>query len=247
MNLINNKDGKILVLGHRGEPSKEVENTIPSFLKAIEDGADGVELDVRVTLDHHLVVSHDNSLKRVYGVDKKIEESTLSEIREITPLIPELKDVFNALGNILYDIELKGDSPFDFNREVITLTLNELEKREELKGGVMLSSFNPILMHILGKKSKNKYPMAIIYSGRGSSIPPILQHGFGRHFFSCTALKSEWKCASEEKKRHPSYPICPWTVDTRDAIKEMITLDVPLLITNDSEMTVKTLQELGRR
>ena len=55
---------KVLVLGHRGSPLRERENTIPSFLRALQEGADGVELDVRVTKDKVLVVSHDNSLKR---------------------------------------------------------------------------------------------------------------------------------------------------------------------------------------
>lgn len=244
---MNLNKGKIYILGHRGEPVKEIENTIPSFLKAIEDGADGVELDLRVTRDHHLVVSHDNSLKRVYGIDKKIEESSLSEIREIFPLIPEFKDVLDALPNILYDIELKADSPIDFNREVISLALEEVEKRNNLKDNIIFSSFNPIAMHIFGKKSKNKYPMAIIYSGKGSSLPSILQHGFGRHLFHCSYLKPEWKIAKEESKSKPSLPILPWTVDSPEAIKEMIDIGAKIIITNNSEMALKTLLELGMR
>ena len=53
-------EGRVLVLGHRGSPLRERENTLKSFKRAIEEGADGVELDVHPTLDNHLVVSHDS-------------------------------------------------------------------------------------------------------------------------------------------------------------------------------------------
>jgi glycerophosphoryl diester phosphodiesterase len=48
-----------LVLGHRGAPPLARENTVRSFLVAIEEGADGVELDVQVTSDGALVLHHD--------------------------------------------------------------------------------------------------------------------------------------------------------------------------------------------
>jgi Glycerophosphoryl diester phosphodiesterase len=56
------------VLGHRG-CKYEVENTIKSFESAFELGADGVELDTQMTKDGVVVVSHDENLKRVFGVE----------------------------------------------------------------------------------------------------------------------------------------------------------------------------------
>ena len=134
---------KVLVLGHIGSPLRERENTIPSFLRALEEGADGVELDVRVTKDKVLVVSHDNSLKRVFGLDMKIEESTFQEIRDKAPEIPTLAEVFSALGPVWYDIEIKADKPLGFPEEVVTLLSEELEKRREFQNRILLSSFNP--------------------------------------------------------------------------------------------------------
>ena len=82
--LLKDRDnGKVYVLGHRGSPLIERENTLQSFCRAIDEGADGVELDVHPTLDDHLVVSHDNSLKRVFGIDKKIEDITFEELDAI--------------------------------------------------------------------------------------------------------------------------------------------------------------------
>jgi glycerophosphoryl diester phosphodiesterase len=51
-----------LILGHRGSPRTEHENTLASFERALADGADGIELDVRCTADKVLVVHHDETL-----------------------------------------------------------------------------------------------------------------------------------------------------------------------------------------
>ena len=57
-----------LIIAHRGDVSKAPENTIPAFLSAHGRGADGIELDVRLTRDGQLVVYHDRSLRRIGGV-----------------------------------------------------------------------------------------------------------------------------------------------------------------------------------
>lgn len=51
--------GHFWVVGHRGSPDREVENTIPSFERALADGANGLELDLCVTADEEVVVWHD--------------------------------------------------------------------------------------------------------------------------------------------------------------------------------------------
>jgi len=50
---------RTLILGHRGSPHSATENTLPSFLAALDEGADGVELDVQVTADGVLALFHD--------------------------------------------------------------------------------------------------------------------------------------------------------------------------------------------
>ncbi len=240
--MLENKN-RILVLGHRGAPLKEIENTLASFKRAILDGADGVELDVRVTKDHRLVVSHDNSLKRVYGVDLKVEDSTLDEIHKVAPEIPLLEDVFTSLGPICYDIEIKADQPIDYNKEVVTLLIQELEMHKEVTKNLVVSSFNPLAMRLFAKLTKNKYPMGIIYDGPPTSLPSIMRRGQGRFFFPCSFLKPKWDIAVREKKSKKKYPVCPWTVDTVDALWEMVKLNPPFIITNDSEKIVKTLRE----
>jgi len=65
---------KTLILGHRGTISKP-EDTLSAFKKAIEAGADGVELDIQKTSDGVIVVSHDENLKRTAGIDFDIRKT----------------------------------------------------------------------------------------------------------------------------------------------------------------------------
>lgn len=53
------KDPPFLLIGHRGSPAQEVENTIPSFERAIREGANGLELDLCLTNDGYVVIWHD--------------------------------------------------------------------------------------------------------------------------------------------------------------------------------------------
>ncbi len=242
-----NNNKKFLVLGHRGVPLREIENTLPSFKKAIEEGADGIELDIRVTRDHVLVVSHDNSLKRVYGSDLLIESSTYHEIVNAAPQIARLSEVFDALGEIYYDIEIKADQPIDYKREVVTLLVEELEKRKELWEKIMVSSFNPIAMKQFANLTDNKFEMAVIYDGPPTTLPFFMRHGEGRLFFKCSFLKPKWDIATREKTKRRKYEVVPWTVDTKESLLEMIKLDPPFIITNDSEKIVRILREQNLR
>ena len=52
----------MLVIAHRGASAQFAENTLDAFLGAVDQGADGVELDVRRTADGHLAVHHDDTL-----------------------------------------------------------------------------------------------------------------------------------------------------------------------------------------
>ncbi len=235
------------VLGHRGVPLREKENTVASFKRAVSEGADGVELDVRATLDNILVVSHDNSLKRVYGVDMCVENSTYREIRKNAGEIATLEEVFDALGNVYYDIEIKAEKSVGFRRETVSLLAGKLSEEKELSKKVMVSSFNPLAMRLFSSLTDRRYEMGIIYDGPPTALPFFMRHGEGRFFFPCTFLKPKYDIAVREKMKRKGYEVCPWTVDSSESLKEMTALRPPFIITNDTEKIVRILQEQGLR
>ncbi|MBU0690985.1 glycerophosphodiester phosphodiesterase [bacterium] len=101
--------GRPVILGHRGSPEKAQENSIQSFLLALEDGADGVELDVHGTSDGELIVFHDENLSD----GRYIREHTYPEVKIASQrqkvVVHRLEKVFRALaGKGFINIELKS-------------------------------------------------------------------------------------------------------------------------------------------
>jgi glycerophosphoryl diester phosphodiesterase len=72
-----------LILGHRGASALAPENTLAAFSRAITDGADGVEFDVRLSRDQVPVVIHDASLRRTGLIDNLVCDLTAAELQEI--------------------------------------------------------------------------------------------------------------------------------------------------------------------
>ena len=71
------------VIGHRGDPINAPEETFESFNKAFSEGADYVELDIHVSKDNVLVVSHDRDLERVTGTSSIVSQHNFSELSSL--------------------------------------------------------------------------------------------------------------------------------------------------------------------
>ena len=71
------------VIGHRGDPINAPEETFESFDKAFKEGADYVELDIHVSKDNVLVVSHDRDLERVTGTSEIVSQHNFSELAQL--------------------------------------------------------------------------------------------------------------------------------------------------------------------
>jgi glycerophosphoryl diester phosphodiesterase len=110
---------KPMLIGHRGAPRERPENTLPSFLRALELQADGIELDVHCTLDRVVVVHHDDIPRatppsgRLAG--KRIDALTFDELQGFSvrglALISTLEEALAVIkGRADVFIELKGKS-----------------------------------------------------------------------------------------------------------------------------------------
>jgi glycerophosphoryl diester phosphodiesterase len=103
----------VLLIAHRGSSSRAPENSLAAFAAALEDGADGVEFDVRLTADGHPVVAHDDDLARTTGASGRISELRLDHVRAFRAAgrpIPTLEETLGALaGRTRLVVELKAD------------------------------------------------------------------------------------------------------------------------------------------
>jgi glycerophosphoryl diester phosphodiesterase len=117
-----------LLLGHRGARAiKSIpENTLASFDRALADGCDGFEFDVRLTFDHEAVICHDPK-----AGGEKIERATAKQVSQL----PRLRDVLQRYRDSFLDIELKVKG--------LERTMVDLFLRHKPRRGFVVSSFLP--------------------------------------------------------------------------------------------------------
>jgi glycerophosphoryl diester phosphodiesterase len=141
-------------IAHRGlfDNVKEVpENTVPAFKKAVEAGY-GIELDVQLSRDKHVVVTHDYNLKRICGENKDIKDLSYQElcaykIMNSAESIPLLTDVLQVVdGKVPLIVEIKTEGDF------IELCMLTAEILCAYKGTFCVESFSP---YVVGWYKKN--------------------------------------------------------------------------------------------
>ncbi|MEU8760885.1 glycerophosphodiester phosphodiesterase [Streptomyces sp. NPDC048659] len=112
----------VTVVGHRGDPYRVRENTVPSIVSAIERGADAVEIDVRLTRDDVPVLLHDDTLKRLWGVDQPLASLTATDVEELTEGgVPTLREALIAAGPHRLMLDLPGGNERSVRRIVGTV------------------------------------------------------------------------------------------------------------------------------
>ena len=74
----------MMVFAHRGSSGAYPENTMLAFRKAVEEGADGIELDVHLSKDGEVMIVHDESLVRTAGLDRQVWELTRCELEKLS-------------------------------------------------------------------------------------------------------------------------------------------------------------------
>lgn len=144
-----------LIFAHRGANTDAPENTIAAFRLARQQGADGIELDVKLTGDGQVVVLHDQTLDRTSDGHGPLRSLRLAEVKKLDAgswfdwafageRIPTLAEVFDEFGDtILYDIELTNyAAPFDGLPQKVA----RLVQQFKLAHRVFVTSFVPVAL-----------------------------------------------------------------------------------------------------
>ncbi len=145
--------GHPLLFAHRGASAELPENTLPAYRRALACGADVLEMDVHLTRDQHVVVSHDPSGMRAAGVDSEIRQSTLAQVTSWDAgfgfcdangkrpfagkgyQIPTLEEVLSEFSDQLINVDIKQSTP-DMVEPLLALV-----ERQNAAGRVLITSF----------------------------------------------------------------------------------------------------------
>ncbi len=122
------------VIGHRGAAALRPENTMAAVLKAIEDGADWVEIDVQETADGEVIVAHDSDFMKLAGVNLKVWDVTMDDVADIdigswfgpeyaserTPTLREVLEAAKGRSKVIIELKYYGHD-VDLENRVATI------------------------------------------------------------------------------------------------------------------------------
>ncbi len=141
-----------MVIAHRGGSRLAPENTLAAFRKAVEVGADAIELDVRLTKDRRVAVFHDRHVDRTTSGSGTVGSLTMAELRSLDAGswygreyagegVPSLDDVFEELpGEFPVYVEMKSRGPNGFS---LARAVVDVVRRYRRWDSTMVASFNP--------------------------------------------------------------------------------------------------------
>lgn len=222
-----------LVLGHRGSPRKAPENTLAAYQYAWDEGADGVELDVRMSRDRQLVLSHDDMFHSPdLEAPTSLSRLTLAEIQKLPPRdghsIPTLSEALALKRDtkMALNIELKAD------RVPWGPLVHETATLIDKWGGdkILLSSFSPFILRRLRKRLPD-VPSVLLFEKR---------MWWDRLVLSLDLLRLQGANPCEkfldrelvQKLRSQGALIGTWTVNDDARAKELADLGVDIVITD---------------
>jgi glycerophosphoryl diester phosphodiesterase len=240
-----------ILLAHRGDLAHAPENTLPAFHQAIQKGADGVELDVKLTRDGHVVVFHDMSMDRTTNGSGKLASLTLETIRSLDAgswfhekftgtKVPLLEEVFETVGhNKLINIELTN---YSTPRDGLVNSVCDLIKRHGNQGQIIFSSFFASNLKRAGQFMP-EIPRALLAM---PGFAGVWARSFGFTFGEYQALHPHISNVSREQVQRVhrlKRRVHVWTANKPEEIKRLKEWGVDGIFTDDPATAV---QALGR-
>jgi glycerophosphoryl diester phosphodiesterase len=252
------------VIAHQGGDGVWPGDTLFAFEKAVEIGADVLEMDAHITKDGHIVLMHDETVDRTTDGTGRIEEMTLAELQELDAAydwsndggqtfpyrgqgirVPTLAEVFEKFPQMHYAIEIKlSETPID-------VPLCELIRLYNMQDKVLVASFHDEAM----QNFRAICPEVATSASRGEVTRFVL---LGKVFLSglvapgYEAIQPPFD--PEESLNIPimtrrfireahakNIKVEPWTVDDPDLMKQYIEWGVDGIITDRPDLMVEIL------
>lgn len=236
------------ILGHRGASADAPENTIAAFRLAMEQGADGVELDVWRCGTGELVVIHDEDARRTAGAPLSVPETSFGALRALDAggwkgarfageRIPRLEEVLEALPDAFVNVELKSR-----RRDVgAAVAAAEVIRAARAVDRVVVSSFDWRLVAALGVAAP-EIPVGLLFEG---SRLWWLRVALGSRTLRPAALHPARALATDARMRAwtgRGLDVNVWTVDEPEELRRLAALGAAALITNVPARAIQALR-----
>ena len=247
----------MLIIAHRGANKYAPQNTLEAFDKAIEQQADGVETDVRITKDGHLVLCHNSTIKATSDGKGKIREKYLGELfnydfgswfgsRYENTSIPTLDEFLRRMKekNVgLIDIELKADK---LGKTIVDRVIAKVHEYG-LSGKAMISSFDAALLRY-SKETDSEIKTGYLYpyfsSTLRSKIFDQVQNAKKNSFDFLLPHRSFLNGELVKSAHDNGIKVMPWTVNDINLINKYALWGVDGIITDYPDIMRNKLNSL---
>ncbi|MFI5074000.1 MAG: glycerophosphodiester phosphodiesterase [Actinomycetales bacterium] len=232
------QNARPLAIAHRGDPIAHRENTVAAIRSALDCGADIVEIDVKTTEDGVSVVLHDDSLRRLWGVDRDIRTMSAAEVTGIG--IPTLRAVLALFEGRPAAVMVDMDSG-EWARAA------RVEAGSAVSTGRLRQEQVMWCGHIAGMREVRQHdPDARVFLSWGEEAldgPPsddlvteLRPEAFNPHWQVLESGGRHWAA-----ERH--LPVSCWTVDDATVLARILDGGVDAVISNDIRALVAAVEE----
>ena len=238
--------GHTRVIAHRTGGVLASENSVEGVEQAILHGCEGSETDTRRTTDGQYTINHDDTFKRLTGVNKKPEEMSSEEISELQIKdttgsgallpVPMLEDLLDAsTGKVRLYIELKGPSA---DEQMVDDIVKMVKEKYNVDDVALISLKYDVIQY-----AETHYPEFL--------TGVLMFDGYGNlEEMDCDIIMMEEDMLTAEvieELHQAGKQAAAWTVNTKDGLRRALSLGADALITDQPEVANSMITEVNNR
>ncbi len=213
----------VTAVAHRGDPYRFRENTLDSLRSALGQGADAVEIDVRLTRDGVPVLLHDETLRRLWEVERPLGALSAEELRGLTAGgVPTLEEALAATGDSRVMVDLCGR----VGRRTVERTLDVIRQSGD-RDRVYYSADAEAMLAV--RAADPAAEIALTWTTLAPPRPALLAAIRPRWLNYRFSLVSRELAARVHRDGHL---LSVWTPDTRRSLSRLLDLGVDSITTN---------------
>lgn len=223
------------IMGHRGSPVDEPENTLRSFSRALAAGVAAVELDVQLTKDGRLAVIHDETLDRTTNGRGPVRDFTLAELKKLDAgrgePVPSLEEVFDLVqGKADLVVELKQP-------EAAGALLDFFQERRAFEFATIISFWHPAVKAL--KQAEPRLNTGVLMVG--CPVDPVAlarAAGAGALILQYAYVTPELVVAAHNH----GLLVYVWNIDDVDTLKPYLTMNLDGIGSNRPGVLIEYLK-----